>query len=193
MKKLIVCILTLVVLAGCAQPPAEDAGTAAADTVAEGSTAKETKAAETVLGEEIGRAIDEQLISGERYILPVNYKKLKYGESFIFGLGVQNVLSLPDRYQVSMNFDKAYDRMTNPIDTDEDTMNNWVKTVFEPFDLDSYTKETVSIKMQVGDIKPGVRPKPGTYVFDIDILNAGGSSVSIRKEYGMAEISIKVE
>lgn len=193
MKKLIACIFVLLVLViGCTQPQVEDEGTSV-DNVAEGSTAKEVKAADTVLGEEIGRAIDEQLVSGDRYILPVNYKKIKYGESFIFGLGVQNVLSLPDRYQISMNFDKAYDRMTNPIDTDEDTMNKWIKTIFEPFELDQYTKETISIKMQAGDIKPGVRPKAGTYVFDVDILNAGGSSVSIRKEYGKTEISIRVE
>jgi len=192
MKRIIACIMVLLVLAvGCTQPVAEDDGTET--DVAQGSTAKIVKAADTVLGAEIGKAIDEQLVPGEKYILPVNYQKLAYGEEFIFGLGVQNVNPQDDKYQITVKFDKAYDRMTNNIDVDEDTMNKWIKTIFEPFEINSYEKETASIIMEVGEIKPGVMPKPGTYVFDLEILNAGGSSVTIRKEYGMTELSIKVE
>ena len=197
MNRTIICMLVLLVLAaGCVQPQADTAEKEAApaeEQAAEGSTAKPVIAAETILGEDIGKAIDENLASGMRYLIPVNYKSIAYGNSFIFGVGVQNVMPTSDKYLLSVTFDKAYDKMTNTIDTDSDTMNKWIKTVFEPFDLEPYAKQTAAIKVQVGDIKQGVKPSAGTDVFDVDILNAGGGSFSIRKEYDSAKISIRVE
>jgi hypothetical protein len=195
MKKLIVCILALIVLAGCVQPPADEGAEEAAPktTVKDTTEAKETTAASTILGEEIGGAIDEQLVPGVKSVIPVNYKKMKYGDTFVFGIGIRNTFNLPDDFLVSVYFDKAYDKYMNVIDTDEDTMNSWIKTKFEPFTLDQDETQAVSVVMEVGYTMSGVKPAAGTYVFDVETLSKKGGSRINKEHVGKREISIKIE
>lgn len=192
MKKLIACLLALFVLVGCVQQPTEEDETGETAQEAE-VTPRKVAEPSSVLSDEIKDTIDEQLQPGIKSSIPVNYQKLKYGEVFVFGVGVQNILNLEDEFLVKVSFDKAYDRMMNTIGTSEEMMNDWVKTKLEPFTLAKDEKQTVAIVIEVGKIMPGIRPTPGTYVFDVEVLYSRGGRY-INKEYiGKSAFSIKVE
>jgi hypothetical protein len=94
-----------------------------------------------------------------------------------------------------VEFENAYDKYMNTIDADEAAMNSWVKTVFQPFLLESYESEVMGIAVEVGDTSPGVRPAKGTYVFEVQVYHrvAPGAGL-INTPYGTKnKLSIKVE
>lgn len=196
MKKLIVCLLVVLVLAGCVQPQAEEK----TEEDVEEQTVEEqiTKTVETkptdVLSDEIKEIIEAQLTAGVKYsdIIP-NHLKLKYGEKGVFGVGVQNIQNADDDYLISVTFDKAYDKYMNTIPTSEEMMNGWIKTNLEVFTLPKGETQIISIVIEVGDVVPGIKPQEGTYTFDLKTLYKRGGYHANKELVGTRAISIRVE
>lgn len=199
MRKAFVCLIALLVLAGCAQQAAQDTGAAQQDTQPE--AAADTTPAETqeppaqssyVLSDELRNTVNEQLEPGVKVVMPLAYAKLSYGEASTFGIGIQNLQTLADEFLIKVYFDEAYDKYTNPISTDEDTMNRWIKTNLPMFTLDSMEKDILSFTIEAGDIQPGVKPAPGSYVFDVEFLHKKGGYHANKDYVGKKEVTIKI-
>jgi hypothetical protein len=118
---------------------------------------------------------------------------MDYGDSYVFGVGVQNLQPMPDDFYIKAYFDKAYDKYTNAIEVDEDLMNSWIKSNLRTFTLESGEKATISIKIEVGETLPGVMPSPGAYVFDVETLYKKGGYHANKEYIGKKEITIKVQ
>jgi hypothetical protein len=125
--------------------------------------------------------------------MPVNYRKLGYGDTFVFGVGVQNIMNYEDIFMIKVTFNKAYDKYMNTIETDEETMNSWVKSANEEFTLAPTDKKTVPIVLEVGNMRPGTKPITGTYVFSVETLNKEKGYYTNKDYSGKRDLSIKVE
>lgn len=193
MKKLLLSILVVLVIAGCASvQPTEPSQQVEEPEAEEAPPAEPEPEQATVLSAEIQDAIDQGLKPGVRSSMPVQAQRMVFGDVFVFGVGVQNVLSYDDTFLITVAFDKAYDRYTNIIEVDENAMNAWLKTNLDEFELAKGGKETISIVMEVGEIKPGVGPQIGTYVFDVETLNKRGGHFTNKDYVGKREITIQI-
>jgi len=194
MKKILVLMLALIVLAGCAaqQGPDESAAREAAKAAETPVGDKIVKAPSTVISAELRDEIESALVKGVKFSMPLNYRKMEYGDSFVFGVGVQNVKTKQYEFSVDVTFKKAYDRMTNSISVDDDLMNSWIKSTIGPFDLDQNQKNVVSVRIEAGDIRPGIEAAPGTYVFDVKSYSREHDNV-VRDAYANAEFSVNIE
>jgi hypothetical protein len=196
MKRIIVCLLVMLLFAGCAQQAAEDTTKATTETktTATETTKDEIKPESTVLTDEILDTLNEQLKPGVKStdLIP-NHVKLKYGDQAVFGVGIQNIQNAEDIFFIKVTFDKAYDKYMNTIDTDEETMNDWVTTVLKEFTLAPSEKKIVSVVIEVGDTNSGVKPQPGTYQFDVETLYKRGGYYANKEYIGRREFSIRVE
>jgi hypothetical protein len=194
MKKAIVLLLALFVLAGCAQQAVQETTTTKTTTQKQTTTEViEVEEKDTgVLSDEIKTAVDSQLGPGVKYAFPLRYAQLSPGEKFAFGLGLQNTRNKETLFRIEMGFDKANDKMMNPISTDEDTMNSWIKTNFDEFSLAKEGKKTITIVMEAGDIKPGVEAVPGSYIFDLEVFYADSGTITNDEYTGKMEITVKV-
>ncbi len=192
MKKLLVLMLALVVLAGCAQVDDESAERDAAKAAETPVGDKIVSAPSTVLSVELKDEITSALVKGVKFSMPLNYRKMSFGDSFVFGVGVQNIKARQYEFSVDVTFKKAYDRMTNSISVEEDMMNNWVKSTLKPFDLAQNDKKVVSVVIKAGDIRPGIEPALGTYVFNVESYFREYDNV-VRDAYANAEFSVKIQ
>lgn len=194
MKKLLVLMLALIVLAGCVQTgvkdekatreAAQEAETPVGDKIVSAPSSK-------VLSSELKQEIESKLIKGVKFSMPLNYRRMQYGDSFVFGVGVQNVKTREYEFSVDATFKKAYDKMMNTISVEEDLMNDWIKSTLKPFNLAQNEKKVVSVVIEAGDIRSGIEAVPGTYVFNVDSYFREFDNV-VRDEYAKAEFSVKV-
>jgi len=194
MKKLLtILVLALFIVSGCAQQESTDDSTAreAAQAAETPVGDKITIAPSTVLSQELKDSIDAALIKGVKFSMPLNYRKMEYGDSFVFGVGVQNIRNKQYEFSVDVTFKKAYGDYMAPIEVDEDLMNEWVKSSLNPFDLDYNDKKVVSVRMEVGDMRPGIEAGPGTYVFDVESYFREYDN-TVRDEYANGEFSVKI-
>ena len=203
MKKVLVCIMLLVVLAGCIKVQDEDgtgndgksADIEVGETVEDEGLPEEPKAKSYTLKEETKALVESQMGAGSNVVFPQNFQRISYGDAYVFGLGVNNMQTYEDEFKVEVNFDKAYDKYMNDIEVDEVTMNTWVKTVFDNFHLGSYKSNVMGIAMEVGYMKSGVKPQSGTYVFEIEVFHriSPGAGL-VNTPYGAKQkVSIKVD
>ena len=190
MKRIIACMLLLFVLAGCVQQTQEEE---AKEGTRETGEVQIQQTTSTTLSSDIKNAIDEQLLPGVRSVMPINYRKLSYGDTFVFGIGVQSILNYEDIFMIKVTFNKAYDRYMNSIETDEETMNGWIKSANEEFTLNTGDKKTVPIVVEIGNMRPGTKPIAGTYVFSVETLNKEGGYYTNKEYSGKRDLSIKIE
>ncbi len=202
MKKMIVCVLLLVLLAGCIKVQETDSqqetnpAEVGVDETVEDEGVEVPKPKSYVLGAEAKTLVEDQMAKGQDVILPQVFQKLAYGESYVFAIGVNNKQTQEDEFIVNVKFKEAYGNYKNPIDgADEETMNTWIKTVFQPFILGSYKNQIMGIAIESGDMSPGVKAQRGTYVFDVDVYHRiSPGAGKINSEYGPGnQISIRVE
>lgn len=205
MKKIIACILLLAVLAGCVNVQETEQQTTpqaspdkTGETAQSGSTAQQQvqqQVQQYMLSAETKALVESQLTAGKNVVFPQNYKQLSNGQSYVFGIGVNNLQTVEDEFQVNVNFKKAYDKYMNTIETDQATMDSWVKTVFSPFMLDSYKSEIMGIAIEAGNMKPGVKAQAGTYVFEAQVMHRISPGAGfINSPYGSKyEISVRVQ
>ncbi|MBN2112205.1 hypothetical protein JW707_03850 [Candidatus Woesearchaeota archaeon] len=197
MKRIIVCLLAVLLLAGCAQQAAETAPeqkTETKATVTEEVKTDEVKPVSTILSSEIVDSLNSQLKPGVKYTdITPNHAVLEYGNQFIFGLGLQNIQNAEDTFLIKVTFDKAYDKYTNTISVSEEMVNSWLKTNLEEFTLAPGEKKIVSVLIEVGNANTGTKPQPGTYEFDVETLHQGGGYRPTKEYVGRREVSIRVE
>ena len=195
MKKILFCLMVLVLLAGCVQQEAADEGAPSAQEEAEAQERVEVQQVKsTNIEPEIVKAIEDQLTPAVKSVMPLTYRKMAYGDSYVFGLGVQNVNTYDMQYLVEIEFNKAYDKYTNKIDAvDEETVEGWIKTNFEVFELSKYEKKTVSVAVEVGNMAPGKKPVPGAYEFDVQVMSGKLSDALLNDEYtAKTKLTIKI-
>jgi hypothetical protein len=199
MKKAIVCLLALLLLIGCAPVDEESEAQQPAQEQKETKTTQTPKAPvveeETPeLSSEFVALIEEEMKPAIRasHVYPHSIK-LKYGDIQAFGVAVQNTLKDPEEFQIKVVFDKAYDKYTNQIDVDEAVMNSWLKTNLEIFELVPGEETTLTIIMEVGNKMSGVKPTPGTYVFDVEILHRAGRTDMVEDYVAPKELAIRID
>lgn len=193
MKRIIVCLLVMLLFVGCTQQAAEEEVETEEDTTTE-TQQTEVKPESTILTDEVIDTLNAQLTPGVKStnIVP-NHLTLKYGGRAVFGIGLQNIQNAEDDFLVTAEFDKAYDKYMNTIDTSEDMMNSWVKTNLEMFTLASNEKKIVSIVIDVEEINDGVKPPAGTYQFRVETLYKRGGFHPNKEYIGRRTVSIRVE
>ena len=186
----------LVLLAGCVQQeaPADEGAPSAEEDAAAQERVEVQQVKSTNIDADLVKTIDEQLTPSIKYVMPLSFRKMAYGDSFVFGLGVQNVNTYDMQYLVEAEFNRAYDKYTNTIDgIDEDMVNSWVKTNFEVFELSKYGKKTISMVVEVGNMAPGKKPVAGAYEFDVQVMSGKLSDALLNDEYGAkTKLTIKI-
>jgi len=205
MKKAIVCLLALLLLAGLigcvpveeeseAQQPAKEQETKTTQTAKDQQKAPTMEEEAPELSSEFVALIEEEMKPAIRasHVYPHSIK-LKYGDVQAFGVAIQNTLRDPEEFQIKVVFDKAYDKYTNQIDVDEAVMNSWLKTSIEIFELVPGEETMITIIMEVGNKMSGVKPTPGTYVFDVEILHRADRTDMVEDYVAPKELAIRIE
>ncbi len=108
MKKILVCIMLLVVLAGCIKVQDEDgtgkdgksADIEVGETVEDEGLSEEPKAKSYTLKEETKALVESQMGAGSNVVFPQNFNRISYGEAYVFGLGVNNMQTYEDEFKV---------------------------------------------------------------------------------------------
>jgi len=132
-------------------------------------------------GENLQQKLDEQTISelerimirGQRVAIAFRSKKVKAGDTAVFGLGVLNTLEDDQDFVINVTFDKAYGKDKREIcngDGDNCPDNNWVLFTSEDRQIKSNENEKYAIA-----VTPDKNAKQGVYIFNVYVCRTDES------------------
>ncbi len=203
---LVMALIALVALVGCAAPAEQQAEVVDDDMPAMDDDAVEMDDEpdmmdtmdddKEVMGLDNVEKLEGILKIGDYFkIMPTN-KKLEVGDTYAFAHGITNPGLDQLNVQQTVEFVEARDTYMNPIQqADADTIMRWLDSErVSVVSVDRNGMEVVTIQFTVGDeIAPGVDTMKATYVFRILNHNADQLEGGSPKLYGITDFSIRVD
>ncbi|MBD3313882.1 hypothetical protein GF345_05565 [Candidatus Woesearchaeota archaeon] len=174
-------ILVLVIALGCSkgpetpsqttEPSSQDSAMIDDESDAEETSAESSEPASYDLSsEEAEKAVDFE--QGKKTRISTPYKIIQVGDTYVFGVGIKNVMPREQRFRLKVHFKEA--KTTGGLATlidvaDDDTMLSWMgNNRFTTVELGpgESTAEPLIVEVKP-TIGPGESTIPGSYVFDV--------------------------
>ena len=202
-------LFMFILLVGCATAPPKISGGAeskqAETTVVEKTTsANQTSANQsaapansTSISYEISAETMSKLNAlfslGDNMAVSEGSRKMSFGDSYVFAVGVGNPNSPPDNFQLKAELKKTYDKSGNSILSNLSMANSWfAKNEFQIKTIARGGSEVFPFIIEVKNFVDGTKPKPGTYEFKLTALKQDHWDFP-KEEYASKTISIQVE
>lgn len=206
MKKiisLVVLVLMVLFVVGCATNNPETAGIdqrkgandAAANAAAAAKAQLEQRyaALDSQITQDSNTLKSELFKGGDKVVFSSTFERGSFGDLKAVVVGIRNDQSYTTNFKLVISVKDAYDTMKNSIEYDENSMRLWIdtKTNLGPLSVDTNKYLTVPIYFNIKDIKEGVAPKKGTYVFHVEVKEGTGADQT--SLYGKSDIAILVQ
>lgn len=117
---------------------------------------------------------------------------LDVGDTHLFALGINNVMSDVKEFTIEYEFRNARDTNNNPIVVDKEYILGWLdENDFESYSLERYEQVYLPLIINIGDkVSEDDQTIPGTYYFLLTVYNDLGLG---RTEYDELEFSVRVK
>jgi len=205
MKKILILLVALLLLAGCAKQKTtttspiqiQTSGGQQTQTQQQTQNQQQTRIVDIdSMKADANALVDACLKPGVDICMAKNFAKGKIGDTLIIGYGISNIMPNEEEFIFNITFFKVQDKFGSGTTTaDKATMLQWVKeTEFlgKTYKIKPMEKQFLPVTVKIGqEYAPNAPTKPGTYIFDIRAYRLKNG---LKEEYGpVKEFSIAVE
>jgi hypothetical protein len=129
---------------------------------------------ETGLSTEAQGQIESLLSAGQSVALVPQLYETSTGKSNVGGIGIVNTLKEKRKFYIIITFSKAFDSEDKQIiDVDPEKVESWLLFNPGPYELEQAERIPAKLLVKPGfQITDGTPTKPGTYIYNVCILQA---------------------
>ena len=195
---LVGCATTQPKISGGAEPKQAEASVVEKSTTPQDQTAPATEATAAAqpsyeLTQETTDKLNAKFNIATSLVISDNARKMKFGDSYVFAIGVTNTQQVTDTFLVQAELKKAYSGYGNLLFENRSLASTWIeKNQFQTFTLGKQEQKIFPFIIEIKNLLDGAKPNPGIYEFTIKVLRQSGRSYPVY-DYDSEPIVITLE